>query len=103
MTKLPALLLILAPIYSVAENNTKTDDIFTIVSASATSGECGMISQLYKFQSTRKTPEGKKVIDDFIETEMSRRGTTIVDFSNKCDKSLSAISSLVEESNNKNY
>ena len=103
MKKLPALLLILTPLYSMAENNTKTDDIFTIVSVSATSGECGMISQLYKFQSARKTPEEKKVIDDFIETEMSRKGTNIVDFANECAKSFSVINGLVKESNNKIY
>ena len=99
MKKLPALLLILAPLYSMAENNTKPDDIFTIVSVSATSGECGMISQLYKFQSVIKTPEEKKVIDDFIETEMSRRGTNIVDFANKCSSTFNVLNEIMAQKN----
>lgn len=99
MKKLPALLLILTPLYSMAENNTKTDDIFTIVSVSATSGECGMISQLYKFQSARKTPEEKKVIDDFIETEMSHKGTNIVDFANKCSSTFNTLNEILTQKN----
>lgn len=94
---------LLGSFHAIAKDD-DTDFAISVMIVSKTTGMCGAISQMTKFQESTQLSGGDEFIERFIKSELGRLDMTAQEFVDSCSKSIESYNTLKNtlESSRKN-